>query len=94
MKKKWARYKKNTKMGALWARDGHNKNFQNITHQLKKSAKKCAHRAKMCVFFFQGGKWADGWRDEKRLFFLMGVLKKKKGSAHFWKSVFWPFLPT
>ena len=54
---------------AIKKNNGHNKNFQNITHQLKKSAKKCAHRAKMCVFFFQGGKWADGWRDEKRLFF-------------------------
>ena len=82
MKKKWARYKKNKKMGAWWAHDGHNKNFQNITHQLK-SAKKCAHRAKMCVFFFSRRKmgwWLARW---KAPFFFNGRSQKKEGICPF-----------
>ena len=37
---------------------------------------------KNVCFFFQGGKWADGWRDEKRLFFN-GRSQKKEGICPF-----------
>ena len=46
----------------------------------------------VCVcFFFQGGKWADGWRDEKRLFFN-GRSQKKEGICPFFGNrYFGPF---